>query len=100
MFSLNFIFFCSLIEELCTKEENHKTGCNFNFGHECRLSLAMRYFDNLLSTKKYLHYAKIDDTVSQPPDLQKQILQKLFRKISQKTFSFISFQKLTSLFMP
>ena len=26
---------CSLIEELCTKEENDKTGCNFNFGHEC-----------------------------------------------------------------
>ena len=25
---------CSLIEELCTKEENDKTGCNFNFGHE------------------------------------------------------------------
>ena len=26
---------CSLIEELCTKEENGKTGSNFNFGHEC-----------------------------------------------------------------
>ena len=35
MFSLNFMFFCSLIEELCTKEENYKTSCNFNFGHEC-----------------------------------------------------------------
>ena len=35
MFSLNFMFFCSLIEELCTKDENDKTGCNFNFGHEC-----------------------------------------------------------------
>ena len=30
------MFLCSLIEELCTKEENDKTGCNFNFGHECR----------------------------------------------------------------
>ena len=30
------MFFCSLIEELCTKEENYKTSCNFNFGHECR----------------------------------------------------------------
>ena len=37
MFSLNFMFFCSLIEELCTKEENYKTSCNFNFGHECTL---------------------------------------------------------------
>ena len=38
MFSLNFMFLCSLIEELCTKEENVKTGCNFNFGHECILN--------------------------------------------------------------
>ena len=29
------MFLCSLIEELCAKEENDKTGCNFNFGHEC-----------------------------------------------------------------
>ena len=29
------MFLCSLVEELCTKEENDKTGCNFNFGHEC-----------------------------------------------------------------
>ena len=29
------MFLCSLIEELCTKEEDDKTGCNFNFGHEC-----------------------------------------------------------------
>ena len=35
MFSLNFMFFCSLIEELCTEEENYKTSCSFNFGHEC-----------------------------------------------------------------
>ena len=28
------MFLCSLIEELCTKEENDKTRCNFNFGHE------------------------------------------------------------------
>ena len=35
MFSLNFVFFCLLIEELYTKEENYKTNCNFNFGHEC-----------------------------------------------------------------
>ena len=35
IFSLNFMFLSLLIEELCTKEENDKTGCNFNFGHEC-----------------------------------------------------------------
>ena len=29
------MFLCSLIEELCTKEENDKTGCKLNFGHEC-----------------------------------------------------------------
>ena len=38
MFSHNSMFLCSLIEELCTKEENDKTGCNFNFGHECNLN--------------------------------------------------------------
>ena len=37
MFSLNFMFFCSLIEEWCTKEENYKKSCNFNFGRECIL---------------------------------------------------------------
>ena len=35
MFPRNFMLFCSLIEELCTKEECDKTGCNFNSGHEC-----------------------------------------------------------------
>ena len=34
------MFLCSLIEELCAKEENFKTGCNFNFGHECILRKA------------------------------------------------------------
>ena len=29
------MFLCSLIEELCKKEENDKAGCNFNFGHQC-----------------------------------------------------------------
>ena len=29
------MFLCSLIEELCRTEESDKTGCNFNFGHEC-----------------------------------------------------------------
>ena len=31
------MFFCSLIEELRTKEENYKTSCIFNFGQECIL---------------------------------------------------------------
>ena len=35
IFSLNFMFLSSLIEELCTKEENDKTGYKHNFGHEC-----------------------------------------------------------------
>ena len=29
------MFLCSLTDELCTKEENDKTGCKLNFGHEC-----------------------------------------------------------------
>ena len=36
MFSLNFMFLCLLINKLYTKEENNKTGCNFNFGHQCK----------------------------------------------------------------
>ena len=36
IFSLHFMFLSSLIEELWTKEENDKTGCKLNFGHECR----------------------------------------------------------------
>ena len=37
------MFLCSLVEELCTKEENDKTGCNFNFGHECNLSVSFHF---------------------------------------------------------
>ena len=38
------MFLCSLVEELYTKEENDKTGCNFNFGHECiKLSFAAMF---------------------------------------------------------
>ena len=28
------MFLCLLTDELCTKEENDKTGCKRNFGHE------------------------------------------------------------------
>ena len=31
------MFLCSLVKELNTKEENDKTVCNFNFGHECNM---------------------------------------------------------------
>ena len=34
------MFLSSLIEELCTKEENDKTGCKLNFGHECKIGLS------------------------------------------------------------
>ena len=29
------MFLCSLIEKLCSKEENDKTDCNFHFGNQC-----------------------------------------------------------------
>ena len=29
------MFLCSFNEELCTKEENNKTSCSFNFEHQC-----------------------------------------------------------------
>ena len=31
------MFLSSLIEELCTKEENNKAGCTLTFGGQCRL---------------------------------------------------------------
>ena len=31
------MFLSSLIEELCTKEENNKAGCTLTFGRKCRL---------------------------------------------------------------
>ena len=53
IFFLNFIFLCSLIEELSRKEESDKTGCSFvilvvifgcNFGHECTNSINYLFF--------------------------------------------------------
>ena len=35
IFSLNFMFLSLIIDELCRKEENNKTGCSFNFEHQC-----------------------------------------------------------------
>ena len=39
------MFLCSLIEELRTKEENDKTGCNFNFGHECITTYGVKFLE-------------------------------------------------------
>ena len=36
MCSLNFMFISLLIEELCTKEENNKTGCTLTFRGQCK----------------------------------------------------------------
>ena len=48
------MFLCSLIEELCTKEENDKTGCNFNFGHECIYVIREKVITILkISVEKY-----------------------------------------------
>ena len=38
------MFLSSLIEELRTKEENDKTGCKLNFGHECRYNIFEKSF--------------------------------------------------------
>ena len=41
MCSVNFMFLSSLIEELCTKEENNKVGCTLIFGGQCILTYYM-----------------------------------------------------------
>ena len=33
------MFLCLLTEELCSKEGNNKTGCSFNFEHQCILAV-------------------------------------------------------------
>ena len=62
MFSLNFMSFCSLIEELCTKEENYKTSCNFNFGLECIFftSVLCSFKVFVLPIKLYSFFIKIN----------------------------------------
>ena len=35
------MFLSSLIEELCTKEENNKAGCTLTFGEQCILEETM-----------------------------------------------------------
>ena len=38
------MFLSSLIEELCTKEENNKAGCTFTFGGQCKIILNRFFF--------------------------------------------------------
>ena len=66
MFSLNFMFFCSLIEELCTKEEKYKTSCNFNFGHECTPCPNKNYFikKDILCIRHNLWHIFLHDQVN------------------------------------
>ena len=54
MFSLDFMFFCSLIDELCTKEENTKIGYSFNFEHQCikKMKFTLRGFIKKKKKKK------------------------------------------------
>ena len=72
MFSLNFMFFCSLIEELCTKEENSKTSCNFNFGHECNFFVHFLQISmNEISSSKKLEKLSFSDVDGQPAQKSK-----------------------------
>ena len=41
-----------LIEKLCTKEENDKTGCNFNFGRVC-IYAKYNIYENYDITTRY-----------------------------------------------
>ena len=45
------MFLSSLIEELCTKEENNKAGCTLTFGGQC--TLIYLYILNLWKTISY-----------------------------------------------
>ena len=61
------MFLCSLIEELRTKEENDKTGCNFNFGHECIMNFVPRnfllFYIFYFSANKHSCYNKFDKLI-------------------------------------
>ena len=41
------MFLSSLIEELCTKEENNKAGCTLTFGGQCILQFRQHEDRNL-----------------------------------------------------
>ena len=49
------MFLSSLIEELCTKEENNKAGCALTFGGQCIL-----YVSKLIYSMKYVQNRKHD----------------------------------------
>ena len=52
------MFLCSLIEALWTKEENDKTGCDFNFGHEC---ISLDWELGLFCNGDRRHFKKYDN---------------------------------------
>ena len=47
------MFLSSLIEELCSKEENNKAGCTLTFGGQCILDFYHKLLQNLESFKNY-----------------------------------------------
>ena len=52
------MFLCSLFEELCTKDKNDKTGCNFNFGHECIIISSYHVAINLSKKENMVYLGK------------------------------------------
>ena len=56
------MFLCSLIDELCTKKENDKTGCNLNFGHECIsvLNIILIVINQAIVEKSYLIHCRFE----------------------------------------
>ena len=57
------MFLWSLIEELCTKEENDKTSWNINFGHECTL-FCLSLFKDLFFTLNFAYFLKIKNRMN------------------------------------
>ena len=49
------MFLYSLFEELRTKEENDKAGCNLNFGHQCIISILQVNIFHMLRIDGVMH---------------------------------------------
>ena len=47
------MFLSYLIEEICTKEENNKAGCNFNFGHQSEKRVSSKTFSLFSAILRY-----------------------------------------------
>ena len=88
IFSLNVMFLCSLIEEMCRKEESDKTGCNFNFGHECIysflsfLSYICIHIYIFMHVCMYVYISRISKSLTA---LEKEHLISIRRNIAVKT---------------